>query len=149
MKGDIGWNENPRSWLRSIKFLYDVLVSRNWHKTVAKLYQNVYICKILCSAVQYYCPVPPSVSRDQYTALSLEGVLVTWYRRIFYIYTSWYNFDTVLYQFLKTETSDRWLFGIDQLLRFSGFSLYPLFFLYSPFNTWMGIICNKKPIVEK
>jgi len=111
-----------------------------------KLWQNytkTYICKILCSAVQYYCHVPPSVSRDQYTALSLEGVLVTWYGRIFYIYTSWYNFYTVLYQFLETETSDRWLFGIVQL---SGFSLYPLsFFLYSPFNTWMAIICNKNP----
>ena len=28
-------------------------------------------------AVQYYCHVPPSVSRDQCTALSLEGDLVT------------------------------------------------------------------------
>ena len=44
-------------------------------------------------------------------------------------------FDTVLYQFLETGTSDRRLIGIFQNLRFSGFSLYPLsFFLYSPFN---------------
>ena len=28
-------------------------------------------------AVQYYCDVPPSISHDQYTALSLEGVMVT------------------------------------------------------------------------
>ena len=46
-----------------------------------------------------------------------------------------YKFDTVLYQFLETGTSDRCLIGIVQLLRFSGFILYPLlFFLYSPFK---------------
>ena len=83
-------------------------------------------------AVQYYCHVPPSVSHDQYTALSLEGVLVTWY-----IYTFWYNFDTVLCQFLETGTSDRCLSGIVLLLRLTGFSLYPLsFFLYSPFDRY-------------
>ena len=46
-------------------------------------------------AVQYYCHVLPSVSRIQYTALSLEGVLVTWYWRIPYIYT----FGKILIQF--------------------------------------------------
>ena len=51
------------------------------------------------------------------------------------IYTFWYNFDTVLYQFLETGTSDIRLMCIVQNLRFSGFILYPLsFFLYSPFN---------------
>ena len=51
------------------------------------------------------------------------------------IYTFWYNFDTVLYKFLETGTSDRCLIYILQRLRFSGFSLYPLsFFLYSPFK---------------
>ena len=43
-----------------------------------------------------------------------------------HIYTFWYNFDTVLCQFLETGRSDRILIGIVQLLRFSGFSLYPL-----------------------
>ena len=52
-------------------------------------------------AVQYYCHVPPSVSRDQYTALSLEG-----YGRASYLYMLWYNFDTVLGKFLETGTSD-------------------------------------------
>ena len=79
--------------------------------------------------VQYYCHVSPSVSRDQYTELPLEGVLATWYRRISYIYTFWYNFDTVLCQFIETGTSVRCLIGIFQLLRISGFSLYPHFFL--------------------
>jgi len=52
-----------------------------------------------------------------------------------YIYTFWYNFDTVLYQFLETETSNRTLTGLNQLLRFSGFSLYPLsFFIDTPFK---------------
>ena len=47
------------------------------------------------------------------------------------IHTFLYSFDTVLYQLLKTGTSDRTLI----CLRFSGFSLYPLsYFLYSPFK---------------
>ena len=47
-----------------------------------------------------------------------------------YIYTFWYNFDTVLYQFLDTRTSDRPLIGLNQLLIFSGLaypsSVFPL-----------------------
>ena len=79
--------------------------------------------------------VLPSVLRDQYTALSLEVVLVTWYGQISYIYKYWYNLDTVLCLFLETGTSDKCLIGILRLLRFSGFILYPLsFFLYSPFK---------------
>ena len=51
------------------------------------------------------------------------------------IYTFWYNFETVLYQFLETGTSDRTLTGLDQLLRSSGFIFNPLlFFLSSPFS---------------
>ena len=47
----------------------------------------------------------------------------------------WYNFGTVLYQFSETRTSDRTLILLDQLLKFLGFSIYPLsFFLYSPFK---------------
>jgi len=46
--------------------------------------------------------------------------------------------DTVLFQFLKTGTSDRCLVGLNQLLKFQSFSLYPLsFFLYSPFKNSM------------
>ena len=67
----------------------------------------------------------------QYTALPLDGVLVTWYGRIFYTYTFWCNFDTVFSQFLETRTSDRCL---KDIVQFSGFSLCPLlFFIYSPF----------------
>ena len=55
--------------------------------------------------------------------------------RISFIYTFWYNFDTILCQFLETVTSNRFLICILQFLRFSGLILYPLsFFLYSPFN---------------
>ena len=54
-----------------------------------------------------------------------------------YIYTFWYNFDTVLYQFLETGALDRSLTCFIQNLRFLGFSLYPLsFFLYSPFKEY-------------
>ena len=53
--------------------------------------------------------------------------------RILYKYLQIYVL--VLYQFLKTGISDRTLIGLNQLLRFSGFSLYPLsFFLYGPFK---------------
>ena len=59
------------------------------------------------------------------------------------IYTFWYNFDTVLSQFLETGTSDRCLTYIVQRLRFSGFILYPLsFFLYSPFKNVQCLIYN-------
>ena len=51
----------------------------------------------------------------------------------FYIFDFFYKFDTVLYQFL--ETSDITLMGLNQLLRYLGFTLYPLlFFHYIPFK---------------
>ena len=64
-------------------------------------------------AVQYYCHMSPSVSCDtnQYTALPLQGVLVTCYGGISYIYTLWYNFDTILSQFPETGTSNRCYIG--------------------------------------
>ena len=37
---------------------------------------------------------------------------------------SWYNFDTVLYRFFETGTSDRTLMGLNQLLRIA----------YTPFH---------------
>ena len=46
-----------------------------------------------------------------------------------------YKFDTVLYQFLETRTSDIIFLGRNQELMWLAFSLYPLsFFLYSPFK---------------
>ena len=49
--------------------------------------------------------------------------------------TFWYNFDTVLYQFLETGISDKCLICLNQLLKISGFSHYPLsFFIYSTFK---------------
>ena len=36
-------SENLRRWTINIRHLSDVPVSRNWDKTVSKLYQNVYI----------------------------------------------------------------------------------------------------------
>jgi len=40
----------------------------------------------------------------------------------------WYNFDTVLYQFLEIGTSEWTLIGLDQLQKFLGFSLHPAFY---------------------
>ena len=91
-------------------------------------------------AVQYYYHVSPSASSDQYTALPLEGVLVT-DTDVYRTYIRCYNFDTVLYPFLETGTSDRCLIGIIQRLRFSGFSQYYLsFFLYT-----VSLICMNSP----
>ena len=51
----------------------------------------------------------------------------------FYIFDYFYKFDTVLYQFL--EASNITLMGLNQLLRYLGFTLYPLlFFHYIPFK---------------
>ena len=52
------------------------------------------------------------------------------------IYKVLYNFDTFLYQFFETGTSDGTNIGHDQLLKILDFSLYPLsFYLYSPILT--------------
>ena len=54
-----------------------------------------------------------------------------------------YNFNTVLYQFLETGTSDKTCMGRDQELKWLAFSLYPIsFFLYSPCKGC--IFTNKK-----
>ena len=42
-----------------------------------------------------------------------------------YIYKFSYKFDTVLYQFLETGTSDGTLMGLNKPLKYIGFSLIP------------------------
>ena len=60
----------------------------------------------------------------------------------FYIYEFSYYFNTVLYQFLETGTSDKTFMGRDQELKWLAFSLYPLSsFFYSPFN--LDIQCGR------
>ena len=59
------------------------------------------------SAVYWSC-----VLRDNDTAMLLAEVIVTSYPTVHTIYTIWYNFDIVLYQFLETGTSDRRLICI-------------------------------------
>ena len=52
-----------------------------------------------------------------------------------YIYEFAYKFDTVLYKFLETGTSDKTFMGRDQELKWLAFRLYPLsFFLDCPSN---------------
>jgi len=54
--------------------------------------------------VQYYCHMSSSVSRDQYTGLPLEGVNVI---QTYILHINvFYNFNTVLCQFLETGTLD-------------------------------------------
>ena len=84
---------------------------------MSKLYQIVYI---VC-AVGYDVTITSAnssavywsrVSRDNDTAMLLAEFIVTSYPTAQTIYTIWYNFDRVLYQFLETGTSDRRLIGI-------------------------------------
>ena len=120
MKRDIGWNLRISGVKRYISKIYRMFLSPEININCVKFRRK---------------------SRDQYTALLLERVLVTWYGRISSIYAFWYNFDTVLCQYLETGTSDRCFIGLDQLLRFSGFSLFPLlFFLYSLFQYYSLVI---------
>ena len=51
----------------------------------------------------------------------------------------WYNFDKVLYHFLETGTSDKTLICLNQLLKFSGSSLYTqLHFSFTvPLNSFL------------
>ena len=71
-----------------------------------------------------------------------------------YVYWFSYIFDTVLYQFLETGTSDKTFMGRDQELKWLAFSLYPLsFFLYSPFKRTnlpiKGRVTEKMPFLAK
>ena len=45
---------------------------------------------------------------------AIGGISSTWYGRVSYKYTFWYNFDTVLCKLLETGTSDRCLVCIVQ-----------------------------------
>ena len=92
-------SENLRRWTIHIRHLSDVPVSRNWYKTVSKLYQNFHQwqCSIVVTCLWLY---------------HVTSLLHCHWGRF------WYNFDTVLYQFLETRASDRC-----QRLRFSGLIL--------------------------
>ena len=93
------------------------LCNMNIKRTVIVIRSNIvctvryYVTKTSAnsSAVYWSC-----VSRDNDTAMLLAKVIVTSYSypTVQTIYTIWYNFDTVLYQFLETGTSDRRLIGI-------------------------------------
>ena len=78
------------------------------------------------NGVSFPFHVSPSVSRilESYTKFT---------------YMFWYSFNNVLYQSLETGTADRTLIGLDQLLQYSGFSLYlPSLILYSPFKQFIA-----------
>ena len=72
--------ENLRFWTIHIRHLSDVPVSRNWYKTVSKLYQKLWI---VCTVGYYVTRTSANsravslsrVSRDQYTALPLADTV--------------------------------------------------------------------------
>ena len=96
-----------------------MFLSREIDIKLCQNYTKTYICKIFVR-ITYS-------SNGSAVLLSRPSISFT--------YTFWYNFDTVLCQFLETVTSNRFLICIRQFLRFSGLIFYSLsFFLYSPFN---------------
>ena len=111
---------------------------------MSKLYQIVYI---VCKSGITSPKLPPIAVRYCCHVIHVTSILHChrpkfWWRNTDYT-DFWYNFDTVLYQFLETGTSDRCLICIVQNLRFSGFSLYPLsFFQHSPFNVYFMCSCT-------
>ena len=61
-----------------------------------------------------------------------------------HIYKFWYNFDTILYQFHETGTSDRTKIGHDQLLKYLDFGYHLSFYLNSPLKIRIYMIQNLK-----
>ena len=85
----------------------------------------------------HFSPLKP-INKGKYTDIGSELILCSVQYDLFYTTTFILNCIYMnLYQFLETGTSDKCLICIVQLLRFSGFSLYPIsFFFYSPFKEW-------------
>ena len=91
MKEGIDWNLRISGIERYLSDIYLMFLSwGNWHKACQN-YTNKYICKIYVRftwpelhpmAVQYNGHVIQKETRDNNTALSLVGVLVTWSGRI-------------------------------------------------------------------
>ena len=149
------------SWSRPMKVISDVPVSRNWYKTVSNLYELglllyllflfsidfihniIYTSELLHQKIhQWQCSTVVTWYRQRHV---ISILLCHWWKfwsrdlslrfSKFYIYEFSYNFNTVLYQFLETGTSDKTFMGRDQELKRLAFSLYPLsFFLYCPFK---------------
>ena len=121
------WGHDPDVWIMlliiSIKNETLLNLNNNWSKPeFLRLLRDIIIFRL----VAYYLNMICLIFRILY--------------KILHIYKVWYNFDTVLYQFPETGTSDRCLIGLNQLPRFSGVSLYPLsFFLYSPFKIYKSL----------
>ena len=86
----------------NFSFLIDIFDNTIYASGTCHQNSNQLQCSIIDMRLHLY-----HMTTDQYTALLLEGVLVTSYGRISYIYTFWYNFDTVLCSFLETWISDR------------------------------------------
>ena len=84
--------------------------------------------------VQYYLHLSLSISHNHQTALPLEGVLVTWYRRISYIYTFWFNFYAVLCQFLEIDVL--WVSFNSWDSQVSAYTPF-----YFPFTVSLSMIC--------
>ena len=121
-----------------------MFLSREIDIKLCKIYTKIHIfaAELPPMRVQYTGHVSLSVSRDQYTALPLKGVLVTirflWDNLVFRLVAYWlimiclnlllqykvvyinefsYILDTVLYQFHETGTSDLTFMGRDQQLK--------------------------------
>jgi len=131
---------NLSSWSRPMKVISDVPVSRNWYKTVSNSYRNSYIWSRTPTneSAVYWSRVSVCIFVFRLVAYLLSMICFNqtyhFYAKL-YRYEFSYTFDPVLYQFLKTGTSDITFMGRDQELKWLAFSLYPLSISpYSPFK---------------
>ena len=106
------------SWSRPVKVISDVLVSRNWYKTalnytkIHRFLWDIFVFRVKAYFLNMICSNLPF----QYKIVYM------------YIYEFSKIFVTILYQFLKTGTSDITIMGRDQEVKRLAFSLYPLHF---------------------
>ena len=141
MKGGIGWSRRKSRDNDTALSLAEVLV------TQYGLYgQSVIILSILSrlkmqNEKKYnYNKSKPKILRllrdivvfrlVAYLLIMICLILQLFFTKM-HIHEFLYKFDTVLYQFLETGTSNKCLIGIVQLLRFSGFRLYPFHFSFT------------------
>ena len=98
-----------KRWSRPILYLSDVPVSRNWYKTVAKLYQNSYISNIADGAMW------------PHTERSLMEILVMCYR--------WNIINYIRQKWISINSN----YDIPKIILISDF--FPYFTLKVPFMT--------------
>ena len=86
--------ENLRRWTIHMRHLSDVPVSRNWYKTVSKLYQIVYILdRCLIWIAKRIFSLPWNYPNMWTVSLNVKA----WNKGL------WVNFDELKFELIKTK----------------------------------------------